>query len=257
MGAFFGVAHGLDLSYVFRLDLNADAEVPFGETERNLAEYFSVYWGQFAKTLNPNGGLVPVGPNLLAVPPAWPRYQPNRPFETVMRLADPPVTNSSGNDIEAEVERRCSWWASQTGSRSDKHWQMTNATLDLGSRCCCDFDHKSSNCKRIAAKKDARREKSNWRGHCPQMDLGHGIVQSHHSPIGCLSPRVDAHLKCCCVQSLFGQRLCHRMLNFQLASKSRCPKVCLPKGGLNSTLPFARCRRGIQSRQDRTGFGCL
>merc|ERR1719229_248624 len=122
-----------------------------------------------------------------------------------MLLKDPPVARVVDGDVEDEVERRCSWWARNPAAwrSQEKPWQAAVTKMDLGSRCCCDYDHSPSKCVRLAGE-----VKGNWRGHCPEMDLGSGKVQTHHSNVGCVSSRPSAHLPCCCVKTM-SRKVCY------------------------------------------------
>merc|ERR1740121_2938680 len=85
-----------------------------------------------------------------------------------------------------------------TGLRSrTKPWQVMANPLDLGTRCCCDTSHRgTAKCKRTSL------VGHNWRKHCPKADIGYGVHQLHHNPLGCVVPNKVVAQRCCCVDPL-------------------------------------------------------
>jgi len=131
-----------------------------------------------------------------------------------MRLRGSPTMEPVDNDVEADIERRCSWWSSNPSAlrARSKPWQLAPASVNLGLRCCCDHAHDPIRCVRVRSKKaeqathSARYEatltvNANWRGHCPPIDFGRGKVRTHHDPLGCTLPMLETSFgRCCCVK---------------------------------------------------------
>mmetsp|Transcript_12565 Transcript_12565/g.24567 ORF Transcript_12565/g.24567 Transcript_12565/m.24567 type:complete len:760 (-) Transcript_12565:67-2346(-) len=240
-----GVPHTLDLFFVFNTNENKEGRfLKFGETEKLVAKVFQSYWGQFAHTGSPNGPLT------VSFLPEW------KPFgnkELVMRLRGSPTMEPVRNDVEADIERRCSWWASNPSAlrARSKPWQLAPSSVNLGLRCCCDHDHEPSRCIRATSTKveelthkAGSTGRTNWLGLCPRVDFGLGKVQTHHDPLGCtLKPPETSFGRCCCVNrkklpwfapggavhvTAKPDYLCNLISNEQeLKGRTFCPEVCV------------------------------
>ena len=190
-----GVPHGFDLFFVFdSKDNPADESLQFGEYEARVSEHFIAYWGQHAWEGSPDGAYAPVGHNNAEVlVPAWPAWtEENR---TIMRLEYEPSTLPVQNDMEADVERRCSWFRKNKESlrARSKPWQTETLSVgNLGLRCCCDTSQDPPICQRV------RIDEVKTDGHCPWADFGRGLFQTHHDSLGCVSADHDV-LRCCCL----------------------------------------------------------
>lgn len=205
-----GVPHALDLFFVFNTNENKEGRfLKFGKTELQLADVFQDYWGKFAHTGSPNGF---TANGRLVASPKLPEWKPFGEEGLVMRLQGSPTMEAVEKDVEEDIERRCSWWASNPSSlrARSKPWQLAPTSVNLGLRCCCDSNNQ---CVRVRSKESAKATqsawyeadmvvKANWRGHCPSIDFGQGAVQTHHDPMGCVLDMPETPRgRCCCVES--------------------------------------------------------
>jgi len=228
-----GVPHGFDLFFVFdSKDNPLDESLQFSDYEARVSEFFIAYWGQHAWEGSPEGSFAPVGPNREDMPtPAWPAWTEDN--HTIMRLGYEPSTRPIANDIEADVERRCSWFRDHKDSlrARSKPWQTAQLSVgNLGLRCCCDTSQDPPICNRV------RVDELKTDGHCPSVDYGRGVVQTHHDSLGCVSADHDA-LRCCCLNHVEvpdafqtdianPQPICQHLVDGELNWRGHCPEIC-------------------------------
>lgn len=209
-----------------------DESLQFGDYEARVSEHFIAYWGQHAWEGSPDGAYAPVGPNNAEVPvqpwPAW--TEENR---TIMRLNYQPSILPIENDIEADIERRCSWFRHHKEAlrARSKPWQTSTLSVgNLGLRCCCDTSQDPAICQRV------RIDEVKSDGHCPVADFGRGLLQTHHDSLGCVSPDHEV-LRCCCLDPVDvpdafqmdvvnPQPICQHLVDGELNWHGHCPQVC-------------------------------
>jgi len=266
-----GVPHTFDLFFIFRLPSNPNhAYVNFdSERSKRISDVFMAYWGQFINTLKPwNDRMATIRKHY--PPPEWKPFNSSDPMNSVLRIQDPPSMTPVSGDIEEETDRRCSWWAKHpTALRArEKPWQLQQRVETLGMRCCCDTSQDPPVCVRVTKSDSPEIQKvgndwripvkADWLGFCPKLDLGKGLTDTVHDPLGCVVQDVRDVLTCCClspeqVPDAFQQDpsnpkpVCQHFTTADLWF-GKCPKVCDwdrvgPRNGLPVPVNLVSCGR--------------
>lgn len=266
-----GVPHTMDIFFVFHTKLNPKVNVlQWGHRQENLAQYFQGWWGQFARTGNPNGGPLVRRDGEPYELPYWPSFAGQKSHGDVMRIRDPPIAMSVGqHDVEEAVQGRCDFWMKHPeGLRAKfKDWQHRGTPTDLGYRCCCDLESQPPVCTRVGERpgdvigNSRITVRPNWLGYCPVLDLNttRGSVQTHHDPLGCVVENTSSIERCCCLEAAqvpFEMRqdrslICQRFPGSDLSWRYTCPKVCVADDEhFNQTgRVFERCFFGVTKRR--------